>query len=67
MRSFLVVSKDESRETYPECKVTSDVSRFRRPESESWMPVDNEIRNERENASGSEILGSSKRESSARL
>jgi hypothetical protein len=67
MRSFLVVSKDELGETYPECTVTSGVSRFRRLESESWIPVDNKIRNDRENASGSEVLESTKRESSARL
>jgi hypothetical protein len=67
MRSFLVVSLDESGETHSECKVTSGVSRFRRPESESWIPVDITIRNDREKASGSEVLESNKRESSARL
>jgi hypothetical protein len=66
MRSSLIVSQEESGETHPKCGITTGVSRFR-PESESWIPVDITIRNDRENASGSEVLESTKRESSARL
>ncbi len=52
--------------THPESGVTSGVSRVR-PELESWILVDIVIHNDSENASGSKVLKSIKREPSTRL